>query len=354
MRIARFIILALALCALSLITFSCDEKPTGPAPSVRFEEFVHFDTTLQYFVRMEEDGGFSGRYQGEFVVNWEQSFGEPFTDLDSDGVYTPGTDLFFFSNGPENQDLNRNGRYDGPEPYLWSEGIPFDDIDGDGQFDGFPLVPLKSYESGLPFTDINGNGVYDSILGFWVSSTKLLVLHDSGDVIRLNYRRVWDSDPPYEFISDSGLTYNIWAHHTAFRGFGMLRISPSNIAITFERLLIPILDTGLIETVFGDTAHIYSSISRERIGSCFKRTVLFHQSLTILGRRYTDLLKVSLTDPEICREFANIGSYWGFVFYFDRKLGLIALQRTNSKLETTSFYFDVRYEPGELPLPVTR
>ncbi len=60
------------------------------------------------------------------------------------------------SNPSINQDLNHNGRHDGPET-SWTPGIPYFDRNGNGLFD----APNRAYDPGEPFTDVNGNGVYD-------------------------------------------------------------------------------------------------------------------------------------------------------------------------------------------------
>ncbi|MCH7879600.1 MAG: TonB-dependent receptor, partial [candidate division Zixibacteria bacterium] len=85
------------------------------------------------------------------------SLGEPFTDVNGNRVYDPGIDIFIISTGPHNQDLNRNSIYDGPNPFLWTEGIPFVDLNGNGVFD----PPNGVYDAGELFVDQNNNGKYD-------------------------------------------------------------------------------------------------------------------------------------------------------------------------------------------------
>lgn len=92
----------------------------------------------------------------EPFVDGDSIIGEPFTDLNANGVYDPMIDIFFQTVGPKNQDLNHNGRYDGPND-MWTPGVPFLDRDGDGLYDR----PNSIYDPGEPFTDINGNGKYD-------------------------------------------------------------------------------------------------------------------------------------------------------------------------------------------------
>ncbi|MGB5139115.1 MAG: carboxypeptidase regulatory-like domain-containing protein, partial [Candidatus Zixiibacteriota bacterium] len=58
--------------------------------------------------------------------------GEPFTDVNLNGVYDAGIDIFTMAVDPAvNQDLNRNSRYDSPtDP--WLPGTPFRDLNGNG------------------------------------------------------------------------------------------------------------------------------------------------------------------------------------------------------------------------------
>ncbi|MEW5795860.1 MAG: TonB-dependent receptor [Candidatus Zixiibacteriota bacterium] len=92
----------------------------------------------------------------EPFVDGDSVVGEPFVNLNANGVYDAGIDVFFIGIGPSNQDLNHNGIYDGPGS-TWTPGVPFLDRDGDGLYD----PPNNVYDPGEPFTDVNGNGKYD-------------------------------------------------------------------------------------------------------------------------------------------------------------------------------------------------
>jgi outer membrane receptor protein involved in Fe transport len=95
--------------------------------------------------------------RAEPYVDGDSVIGEPFVDLNSNGRYDPGIDIFFFDvDDARNQDLNHNGRYDGPGS-PWTPGVPYLDRDGDGVYD----APNNMYDPGEPFTDVNGNGRYD-------------------------------------------------------------------------------------------------------------------------------------------------------------------------------------------------
>ncbi len=85
------------------------------------------------------------------------NLGEPFTDLNGNGVYDEGIDSWMGSSDPtRNQDLNNNGIYDGPDD-PWTPGIPFIDLNGNGIYD----EKNRNYDEGEPFVDLNGNKKWD-------------------------------------------------------------------------------------------------------------------------------------------------------------------------------------------------
>ena len=100
------------------------------------------------------------RHTPEPYTDGDSILGEPYTDLNKNGRYDPGIDLFVKSVDPSNQDLNRNGKHDGPEnlqSFEWSPGIPYIDRNDNGIYD----VPNGRYDPGEPFLDVNGNSHYD-------------------------------------------------------------------------------------------------------------------------------------------------------------------------------------------------
>lgn len=84
------------------------------------------------------------------------NLGEPFTDINNNGFYDEGIDIFVMSAGSDNQDLDRNSAYTSPYE-VWVPGIPFIDRNGNGLYD----MPNFKYDPGEKFTDLNGNGKYD-------------------------------------------------------------------------------------------------------------------------------------------------------------------------------------------------
>ncbi len=93
----------------------------------------------------------------EPYIDGDSCLGENFIDVNRNGVYDHGVDRFVTALDPSiNMDLNRNNVYDGPNDG-WEEGIPYIDYNGNGVYD----PPNNRYDPGEPFVDINRNGVHD-------------------------------------------------------------------------------------------------------------------------------------------------------------------------------------------------
>lgn len=93
----------------------------------------------------------------EPYIDGDRSLGEPYTDVNRNGVYDPGIDRF--STGLDedaNDDKNRNNRYDGPSD-PWDKGIDYVDYNRNGVFDYLN----NQYDPGESYEDINRNGKHD-------------------------------------------------------------------------------------------------------------------------------------------------------------------------------------------------
>jgi len=90
----------------------------------------------------------------EPYIDGDSIIGEPFTDVNGNGIFEPGVDRW----DRVTQDLNRNGLYDGPDTPFWTPEIPFVDNNGNGLYD----VPNFQWDQGELFSDVNGNGLYDA------------------------------------------------------------------------------------------------------------------------------------------------------------------------------------------------
>ncbi|MFH1699894.1 MAG: TonB-dependent receptor [Candidatus Zixiibacteriota bacterium] len=95
--------------------------------------------------------------RSEPYIDGDSCLGEKFIDINRNGIYDLGIDRFVTALDPAiNMDLNRNNRYDGPND-LWEPGIPYIDYNGNGIYD----LPNNRYDPGEPFVDLNKNGKHD-------------------------------------------------------------------------------------------------------------------------------------------------------------------------------------------------
>ncbi len=93
----------------------------------------------------------------EPYLDGDSSLGEPFTDINRNGVYDLGIDKWVTAlDDFRNQDLDRNNVYTGPSD-PWQPGIPFEDYNGNGVFD----EANNRYDPGEPYIDVNKNGRHD-------------------------------------------------------------------------------------------------------------------------------------------------------------------------------------------------
>jgi len=96
----------------------------------------------------------------EPYIDGDRSLGEPYSDINNNGVWDEWVPGYPF--GEPFVDLSQNSRYDGPDD-AWLPGIPYQDLNGNNVYDG----PNFTYDNGEPFTDINGNGKWDPADGFY-------------------------------------------------------------------------------------------------------------------------------------------------------------------------------------------
>lgn len=99
-----------------------------------------------------------GSRRPEPYVDGDSIVGEPFTDVNKNGIYDLGIDGFVMNPDPAlNQDYNHNGSHDGPDDEF-TPGTPFVDRNGNGVYDS----PNFRFDAGEPFNDLNGNGKWDA------------------------------------------------------------------------------------------------------------------------------------------------------------------------------------------------
>jgi hypothetical protein len=101
-----------------------------------------------------------------FVDMSDSSLGEPFTDVNQNGIYDFGEPF---------EDVNFNGKYDSPYDH-WTPGIPYSDNNHNGEYD----LPNGVWDSGEPFTDLDSNDTWN-----WIISPDTIRL--KGEIIDTAY-----------------------------------------------------------------------------------------------------------------------------------------------------------------------
>lgn len=321
-----------------------DDSSAGPvAVNYTYSQFVHFDSTEYRLVKRDQP--WSAAAIKEPLVNWEQSLGEPFTDQNENGIYDPGIDSFTISPDPDiNQDLNRNGEYDSPDD-PWTEGIPFDDIDGNGVFRPDPGNHVTGYELGLPYSDYNKNLRHDNDLkaSYGISEWKTGVWY--GDGITYWLERY---DPAvYRFVSDSDLTYDL--HLSYNPTMKILIVTDTAISYRIVPFTVTLLRPGPIEAQ--DSIRIELPQYPEPI--VYFRWVTLDQFLNVDNLSFSNLVKVRIGNDD-----------FRYDFYFSRDLGLIAYEfwednteppENWNNYERLSEYYFVPFEADHpLTFPMTR
>ncbi len=133
----------------------------------------------------------------ERFVDGDAILGEPYIDMDKDGVYNPAIDRFITCNCPENQDVNFNSQYDGPGS-TYTVGLPYRDLNGNGVYD--PPDGGATRQEGEPYIDRNGNGRWDTgNNGFAEPGTYI----PSGGVVTPYYQRHGVAQTTFKFDLNS-------------------------------------------------------------------------------------------------------------------------------------------------------
>ncbi len=336
-----------------ILFISCDNtnKIVDPLPvenlAYQFSDYIHFDTTNAYLVG-EAYSNFPNQ-NTEMYLYWEGVVGEQFIDVDSNGVYDRGIDLFIRDTTAENMDLNHDGIYNGPDQ-PWQYNVPFDDINGNGLYDGTLLnYPRPLYSVGKPFYDYNNNGKWDNNLPykFHIYGCNSLT-NDSSK----NYSFVF-VDSTFKYVSDSNLTY--WLNSVNGFSYRSLKLSfevLDNNHLTFKfpgsdyyEYLDYLVDSSVITT---DTSEFFGSISYGPRFSITKETIL-GEELEYNSILYSDLLLIRLS------YFSTVENRdLSLEFYFSKELGFIAFINDlgDSSYGKKSYYFIEKFPT--IPYPLTK
>jgi len=375
----------LLLLVLSAVVFYCctdDEKAVNPSSHpLIIGDLIHFDTTVPIMVQVYDPSHYP---LGEPYICREGHIGEPFIDVNGDGIFTWGWDIFIVSavydsfldtfycrcdsivdtvcfggyyvsdtsggwdftivDYGQNQDINHNGKYDGPDDY-WTPGLPYDDFDGDGTFD---FAIFYRYVPGLPFADINGNGVCDtapldrySIEQYRVES---LDPWDRYAAISIGEQ----NRPHYRYVSDIGKEYTLEGnrYHTEA---GLLRFVLDSTGFWYTGFdsRNPLLVFAGPEVHSSPRQEIQLSETRYET-----RTITFNESLDIRGRRYTNLVCVDIPRVYSHGDSLNTLDMEARFYFAPNTLHLIAARLYPPLKDSVWIFLDHRFDT--LPLPMIR
>jgi hypothetical protein len=329
----KLFILILGIVTTIIIGISCDEKTVNPSENhSAFEDFIHFDT-VNIVWSFRNIGGCGAC---EWVLNREQSLGEPFIDVNGNGVYEENIDIFIMSPGPDNQDIDRNSRYTGPDD-PWSPGIPFDDLNGNGEYDRFSNF---HYEDGFPFCDLNFNGVRDVDVGGVFAPIKFMPECNNSGYCTFKIKYVWGT--VFRYISDSGITYTRDFQDTSTDFYHYFTMTPDALEFRDPQFRFTIHEKSDIYEIENKEVILSDSGLGDII---YLKTVEYGDSILFLGDVFRELLSIEfIKKPDQPAETDN------YKFYFDKDLGLIGY--TSSFGNCLEHYFTRRLD--SLPLPMTR
>jgi len=296
----RYLWIAAIFVAAACWTGCGDDKSTGSSNgggvSYIYSEIVFIDSDKPRLVKRDLPGDLDKI--PEPLVNWEKSLGEPFTDNNGNGVYDPESDTY--------QDMNGNDRYDGPDD-PWSEGIPFDDINGDGRFKPDPGNHTSGYEIGLPYADYNENAKHDGDL-----KAAYCVIRWQSENYYTGGTAYWpekDTAAIYRFVSDSGFSYDL--------SFGYDPIME----------LLIVTDTGVYYRIYPHTILLLAPGEIQEEDSVlielpwYPNPLIYHRSvslgerLVVDNRTFSNLVKVVVGNDDLRHGF-----------YFSPEVGLLAYE----------------------------
>lgn len=352
----RFLILIFFL--LSFLPFACSERavdPDGNSPAtLDVSPLLSFDDSRYYklfALHVANDY--------ELYVDGDRVIGEPFIDINGNGVYDRGIDIFYMSPDPDvNMDLNHNGSYDGPYS-TWEPGIPFDDYNRNDQYDR----PNTVYDTSEAFCDLNGNGRFDSFL----RDTLVFIVQPRVDTTsplgRLQEFAILDSI--WHFISDSGYVVRLparsrrsWDAVRNRRLAFLVSSFVSNGRIDFlaqtlfsDTLVLPLFDSLTIPVMTSRISADWLNVPYEPFE--FNRSYQLGDTLTIDGYQYDNLVRVTF-DSLSCADSVRESSFENaeLTFWIDLNRGPLAIQ-SNQLLSSARKVLIVPLS-DTLPLPMTR
>lgn len=321
---------------------SCSDNATNPVQEVetyQLNDYIYFDTTSFYLTAVTYDSSYPNPV--EPFVFWEESLGEPFEDVNGNGVFDPGVDIFIKSIDSTNMDLNHDGYYNGPDA-IWEEGIPFDDVNGDGEYLQCISPYSSCYVEGAPFYDLNHNGIWDSLSEFRSS------------VYRCEEEVPWGPIQYSFHYTNSQFIYTSEYNNTYIVSLGP---NPGLDEIVFNKWNDSLLDWNNISSLFWDppvyiaeSGTIKADIKMyHRLNSTdsLKRETILGAELQFKDTTYSDLLLVQF------RFYLSHASDYIMGFYFSKELGFLARSHIDLVTDKEKYYYYIT-RVDSLPLPMTR
>ncbi len=374
------------LCILALLVsvslWSCsddDKQIVNSHTAYILGDLVNFDSSQPIMTAR-----YSAPYydQSELYIPNDLSIGEPFLDIDGDGVYTPGVDYFHYW-GPEpetetlyfacdsiidtacvhprlvsqanpgwermlivtlgNQDINLNGVYDGPNA-IWTPGVPYEDLDGDGLYDRY----FTGYQPGLPFADLNGNGVFDQTMKTHYGVGKYRVENYGPDY---QYSRISltsaDSETVYRFVSDSGVAYDFDGWYRGPEASG-LKFNLDGAGLWFSMYSyspLLLLEHGEVKEHRERSVRITDQLSEIR-------SITFNERLIISPREYTNLVVVDIPRLYETADTTQKIDMQARFYFSPNQLHLLAMRLVPPGEDSIWIYLNRRIDT--LPLPMIR
>ncbi len=187
----------------------------------------------------------------EPYVDGDQSLGEPYSDLNHDGVHESSEPF---------EDINANGQYDSPND-LWTPGIPYVDRNSNGQYN----APNGKWDPGEPFLDLDHNSTCSTAVNLTFYASILYLYPEDNLVTRGGqFIGVWSDGQPGGIWGDVDVFSN---DESGLRWHGHIDRTDRNDVLSALPGPIKIANDSL---QVGDSIAIYQYIISAKWSSTFE------------------------------------------------------------------------------------
>ena len=310
----------LILAAISILFVSCAEEVTNPPEekiAYAIADYFPLEIGNEWTWQVHSRDSIPEPYR-----DGDSCLGEPFTDVNGNGMYDLGIDIFISDCGsPLNQDFNCNGGWDGPDDCnQTSPGIgAFVDFDGDSVFDEMNY----QYDLGEPYLDFNDNGIRDYTNDYdlrMAVSHSVISYYDGTSYMMLSDSAIVEGFENYEIYYRNGFSVDSlglrWHYHRSFTGYGNILYKPIQIAA--ESLQVG--DNYLYTYVDYWTADTFTWIS----------TLTGVEDVAVPAGTFTDCLKFRFHSSGWTGSMAELNgtSYW----WLSKDVGLVKVEGPETEL----------------------